>query len=508
MLGYNTDECVVLPLMSLMVADSASHSVALQIQEEKEAEAEEGREQRSSRECAVSHPIFQSEKRGQGSGGSAMGPDHTSDKNCCGSRRGNGGPAVAARSSVTTASSTTRDPSRGSSKGGRSEEDLRSSLQPGDRGQDFGVSKCAVGAASKSRDHAWRSEQDLSSQKAVLEGERGCRQNRQGLGAFAQTIQAAYVREQAAYKEQRAEAIQELQQKKDKLRDLQDAVRRSALSQFGDGEDVPEAVDADAYPLPEEEATDMISDEKLMADAEVKGVAPFLHAPQPFGCHATSPVRKACREARWSCFEEAQEQCSVGRNRFIEGEWVQCYAVKGTTACGEEHWQSCWHGLLAPLFLADYDHKPVNGLQFFFSSWSPVKVLFLRELAGLGYKDPRWSLDGHLAPAKSSAHSAMISELCSSSSAFSACFDKARECGQAGHWKGDSIFHEWLLSHGCFSTSCDKQHYERNRGSHLVNASKEETVIDIMQRDMLFLRICLDCVTLLAGFFMGLKRCV
>eukprot|EP00913_Durusdinium_trenchii_P034590 g32360.t1 len=30
-----------------------------------------------------------------------------------------------------------------------------------------------------------------------------------------------------------------------------------------------DAVDADAYPLPEEEATDMISDEKLMADAEV-----------------------------------------------------------------------------------------------------------------------------------------------------------------------------------------------------------------------------------------------
>ncbi|CAK9067742.1 unnamed protein product [Durusdinium trenchii] len=131
---------------------------------------------------------------------------------------------------------------------------------------------------------------------------------------FAKTIQAAYVREQAAYKEQRAEAIKELQLKKDKLRELQDAVRRSALSQFGEQEEVPLAVAEDLYPLPQDELEDMVSEEELLAETEVKVSGSFIHAPQPFGRLAPSPTRKAEKQ------EGRQSKKPKNQNAVASGE--------------------------------------------------------------------------------------------------------------------------------------------------------------------------------------------
>ena len=69
---------------------------------------------------------------------------------------------------------------------------------------------------------------------------------------FAETLKTAYDRERAAYVEQRASAMEELSTRKEKLKELQDAMRQSAMAQsLMEGEDVPqEGIMEDGYTIP------------------------------------------------------------------------------------------------------------------------------------------------------------------------------------------------------------------------------------------------------------------
>ena len=318
-LGNNTHECVVLPFMSFMVADSASYSIALQVQEEEDrgeqAEAQERRRQRESRERALPYALLQSEERGQRARGCAMGADHAIDQNRCGNSRGTGGgPTFAPSARIATATRSTGDPSRGSCQGGRSEKDLGSCIQSGDRGKDLGVGSKSVGSAGQSRNYSWRLEQDLTGKEAIPQSQRGCCQNRQGLVAFCKDDPSSICARASCIQGAKGRSYQGAALKKDKLRELQDAVRRSALSQFGDQEEVPLAVAEDVYPLPQDELEEMVSDEELLAETEVKVSGSFIHAPQPFGRLAPSPTRKAEKQ------EGRQSKKPKNQNAVASGE--------------------------------------------------------------------------------------------------------------------------------------------------------------------------------------------
>ena len=106
--------------------------------------------------------------------------------------------------------------------------------------------------------------------------------------SFAQTLQAAFDREQAAYKEQRAQAIEDLRAKKSKLQEQQDAIRRSALSHIQEEEEEePTPQVEDGYTFPPVENAEQISDEELMDDSA------FQHAPKAFARLGSLPDKRS-----------------------------------------------------------------------------------------------------------------------------------------------------------------------------------------------------------------------
>ena len=107
---------------------------------------------------------------------------------------------------------------------------------------------------------------------------------------FAETLKTAYDRERAAYVEQRASAMEELSTRKEKLKELQDAMRQSAMAQsLMEGEDVPqEGIMEDGYTIPPD-PVEPISDEELLDDSMVKGRLP---SPKPFSRGASASAGK------------------------------------------------------------------------------------------------------------------------------------------------------------------------------------------------------------------------
>ena len=508
-LGNNTHECVVLPFMSFMVADSASYSIALQVQEEEDrgeqAEAQERRRQRESRERALPYALLQSEERGQRARGCAMGADHAIDQNRCGNSRGTGGgPTFAPSARIATATRSTGDPSRGSCQGGRSEKDLGSCIQSGDRGKDLGVGSKSVGSAGQSRNYSWRLEQDLTGKEAIPQSQRGCCQNRQGLVAFCKDDPSSICARASCVQGAKGRSYQGAAVEEGQVEGAAGcSTTLSAVSIWRPGGSAA-SCSRRCVPFAAGRAGGNGLRRRALGRDRGQGVREFYPCSAAIWEIGTFSYEKG-GEARGSPIQEAEESkccCQWGARVLVE-EFVfkKSYVVLGTTTyrvlCPNWNWIGMSH--LAP-FLADYDCKPVRVLQFTFS-WFPGKRLFPTGLDGLGYKDYGWLVDGHPGSAKSSA----FQELCVSSSAVSACSSYTRAQVEACLSSENSILQAWWFCHGWAFTQGNEPQ-SRPESYNLSGTSANDRKIAEVQWELLIIKICFDCATVIAGLLMGLKR--
>lgn len=108
--------------------------------------------------------------------------------------------------------------------------------------------------------------------------------------SFAAGLKLAYDRELEDYKVLRAQALEEVRAKAQKVKELQEAIKQSALAHNAEEEEI-EAIPVleDAYQIPDMEDAIPSEDEELMvADGEQ-----FAHRPKAFGRFSVSPTRKA-----------------------------------------------------------------------------------------------------------------------------------------------------------------------------------------------------------------------
>ena len=100
-------------------------------------------------------------------------------------------------------------------------------------------------------------------------------------------LQLAYNLEHEDYHKKRKAAVEEVNVKKQKLMEIQDRIRASALHQAAGDEEAPAA--PEVQELKFVEPVDVASDEELFKDAEME-----KHQPRPtFGRAQTSPTRRA-----------------------------------------------------------------------------------------------------------------------------------------------------------------------------------------------------------------------
>ena len=141
------------------------------------------------------------------------------------------------------------------------------------------------------RPQSWRLRIQTSTRPASPQSIRCCQSPFEGggwhLDSAQPKLQLAYNLEHEDYHKKRKAAVEEVNVKKQKLMEIQDRIRASALHQAAGDEEAPAA--PEVQELKFVEPVDVASDEELFKDAEME-----KHQPRPtFGRAQTSPTRRA-----------------------------------------------------------------------------------------------------------------------------------------------------------------------------------------------------------------------